>query len=424
MSLEGKMEALNRALRESLPHMRKVADENPNAQVLMRALKFSHGASWHIAKPTLLSDFNWTNLVADPMQKATVDIVFMMDTSGSMGDEIESVKASCSSFADHIIKVGANVRLGLLGFDIGGHRGSGERGYRVQNLSRYTIGTWPLDSPQNFKKNIQSLTLCLFGGGGCYLAENDTLDMFPHVVRAFSGDPQNSRVLVIISDEIGSNAGVESIVSTLRAASITAHVLGVARSGGAHEQIARKTGGHFWDINQSKGSQSFTALLDVVAETIAKEVTKQLADGTTSAGTDMGQALKTVAKELHVPPMNERALPPVLVLVSDGQPTDDFKSGLRELMNLGWGKKAVRMAIAIGEDADHRVLQEFIGPGEIHPLQANNPDALVAYVKWVSTAVLKSASQPASQATGTTTGIHVPIPVAPDMGPASANDVW
>src|SRR5262249_6407741 len=142
----------------------------------------------------------------------------------------------------------------------------------------------------------------------------------------------------------------------------------------------------------------------------AREVTKRLADGTTSAGTDMGHALKEVARELRVPPMSERALPPVLILISDGKPTDDFKSGLRDLLDLGWGKKAVRMAIAIGEDADHRVLQEFIGHKEITPLQANNPEALVAYVKWVSTAVLKSASQPASQTVGATTGIHVPIP--------------
>jgi uncharacterized protein YegL len=142
--------------------------------------------------------------------------------------------------------------------------------------------------------------------------------------------------------------------------------------------------------------------------------------------TDMGKGLRMVAEQLRVPPMDERALPPVLVLISDGQPTDDFKGGLKELMEQGWGKKAVRIAIAIGEDADGEVLQKFIGHSEIAPLQANNPEALVTYIKWVSTAVLKSASQPASQTTSETTvpAVHVPIPAAPEPGPASADDVW
>ncbi|MBN2390674.1 MAG: tellurium resistance protein [Anaerolineae bacterium] len=135
--------------------------------------------------------------------------------------------------------------------------------------------------------------------------------------------------------------------------------------------------------------------------------------------TDMGKALTMVADQLKIPPMTDRALPPVLVMISDGQPTDSFEKGLRKLMDEPWGKKAVRIAIAIGKDADHSVLQKFIGHNEIKPLQANNPEALVNYIKWVSTAVLKSASSPASQAAATTpTGAAAPppIPVAAPAG--------
>ena len=59
----------------------------------------------------------------DFISKASVDIVFLVDTSGSMSDEIEAVKSSCQSFADNIIKEGISVKLGLVGFDLGGHRG-------------------------------------------------------------------------------------------------------------------------------------------------------------------------------------------------------------------------------------------------------------------------------------------------------------
>jgi uncharacterized protein YegL len=342
-----------------------------------------------------------------------------------MRDEIETVKRSCDSFADHIIKEGATVRLGLIGFDIGGHRGGRAESYTVHNLSRYTIGVWPLTSPKEFKKNIQSLSLGLFGGGGCYLADQDTVDIFPHVVRTFDGPPENSRILVIISDEMGSTAGLSDIVSHLKGASITAHVLGVPSNGGAHKSIASRTEGKFWDIIKSKGAHDFGELLDTVAETIAQEVTKKLADGTTSMGTDMGAALHMVAEQLKIPPMTNRALPPVLVLISDGQPTDDFENGLKELMDLPWGKKAVRIAIAIGQDADLDVLQKFIGHIELKPLQANNPEALVKQIRWVSTEVLKSASSPPSHTKGSSTSIpHVPVPVAPALEPSSAGDVW
>jgi len=141
--------------------------------------------------------------------------------------------------------------------------------------------------------------------------------------------------------------------------------------------------------------------------------------------TAMGMALGIVADQLKIPPMTDRALPPVLVLISDGQPTDDFAGGLQALMNEPWGRKAVRVAIAIGEDADQEVLKKFIANPELKPLQANSPESLIKYIRWVSTAVLKSASSPASQsAAASAAGLNVPIPVMPDSGDSSADDVW
>jgi uncharacterized protein YegL len=140
--------------------------------------------------------------------------------------------------------------------------------------------------------------------------------------------------------------------------------------------------------------------------------------------TSMGRALTIVADQLKIPPMTDRALPPVLVLISDGQPTDDFNAGLQALMNEPWGRKAVRIAIAIGEDADQDVLKRFIANPELRPLQANNPEALTKYIRWVSTAVLKSASSPASQSADSSPGLNVPIPVIPDTGPDTVDDVW
>src|SRR4051794_34423804 len=57
-----KIKSLNEAIRESLPHMRKVAEDNPNAEVLIRAIKFSSGAEWHIGIPTAIDQFQWDDL--------------------------------------------------------------------------------------------------------------------------------------------------------------------------------------------------------------------------------------------------------------------------------------------------------------------------------------------------------------------------
>ncbi len=141
--------------------------------------------------------------------------------------------------------------------------------------------------------------------------------------------------------------------------------------------------------------------------------------------TDMGKALSMVAEQLKIPPMTDRALPPVLVLISDGQPTDDYAKGLKELQNQPWGKKAVRVAIAIGEDANDEVLEKFKANPEIPLLHANNPDQLVKYIRWVSTTVVKAASTPASQTKTTKSkDINIPLPPPPTDGPDSPLDVW
>lgn len=139
--------------------------------------------------------------------------------------------------------------------------------------------------------------------------------------------------------------------------------------------------------------------------------------------TDLGKALTMVADQLKMPPMAERALPPVLVLISDGQPTDNYASGLKNLMDQPWGRKAARIGIGIGDDVDLDVLQKFIGHPEMQPLQASNPEALVRFIKWVSTAVIKSASSPTVQTPGLNT-IPVAMPPLPPFSASASSVVW
>jgi len=145
--------------------------------------------------------------------------------------------------------------------------------------------------------------------------------------------------------------------------------------------------------------------------------------------TDMGKAFHLLKDALKMPPMTDRALPPVLVLITDGQPTDDYSDGLKELLKQPWGRKAVRLGIGIGRSANERVLKEFIDNDDIKVLQADNAEELVEYIKWVSTVVLKAASSPASQteeAVSPTSNVVIPeIPddFWDDMD-VSVEDVW
>ncbi len=111
--------------------------------------------------------------------------------------------------------------------------------------------------------------------------------------------------------------------------------------------------------------------------------------------TSFGLALDLLAGQLSIPPMPERALPPVIVLLSDGQPTDDYRQSLDRFLHLPWGKKAVRIAISIGSDADDDVLAEFTGNREL-VLQANNATTLVSMIKWASS-VASMVSTPSSK---------------------------
>ena len=108
--------------------------------------------------------------------------------------------------------------------------------------------------------------------------------------------------------------------------------------------------------------------------------------------TDLGAALRLLRSVLTVPPMEERALAPAIVVASDGMPTDDFEDALGELLEEPWGERSIRLAIAIGADADYATLARLTGPDGPEPLTAANPEQLVMALRWATTQVSRAAS--------------------------------
>ncbi|ALG69387.2 tellurium resistance protein [Beggiatoa leptomitoformis] len=123
--------------------------------------------------------------------------------------------------------------------------------------------------------------------------------------------------------------------------------------------------------------------------------------------TATAQAIHLLADELQLEKMPRRGLPPVCLLVSDGFCTDteeEYLQAIRALDSQPWGKKAVRLAIAIGDETDYdeEQLLKFVSHREIGVLKAHNPAELLEYIKWASITASIGASQ------GKSKGSHTP----------------
>ena len=81
--------------------------------------------------------------------------------------------------------------------------------------------------------------------------------------------------------------------------------------------------------------------------------------------TNMGPAFRVVASVLGPDRLERRALRPALLLITDGLPTDPaggFESGLATLTGTPAGRSALRVAVAIGRDANSEPLNRFRSP--------------------------------------------------------------
>lgn len=102
--------------------------------------------------------------------------------------------------------------------------------------------------------------------------------------------------------------------------------------------------------------------------------------------TDLGAACIELDKKLSRNEFLESqtgAYAPVILLFSDGGPTDNWQKGLEQLKKNNWFKHAIKIAIAIGEDADKAVLSTFTGTSE-SVITVNDKHTLKALIRKVS----------------------------------------
>ncbi|GHU17641.1 hypothetical protein FACS1894163_08800 [Spirochaetia bacterium] len=126
--------------------------------------------------------------------------------------------------------------------------------------------------------------------------------------------------------------------------------------------------------------------------------------------TNLGAALRELNEKLSTKAFMREAtgsFAPALFLLSDGEPTDDFDGGLEELKKNNWFKQAIKVAVAIGEDANQEILAKFTGSKE-SVLEVHNAKMLKKMIRFVSVRASQVASSSVQASALNTAGTNLP----------------
>lgn len=141
----------------------------------------------------------------------------------------------------------------------------------------------------------------------------------------------------------------------------------------------------------------------------------QLPSIAASGGTSLGAALalladsakKNVAKTTAARKGDWR---PMVFIMTDGQPTDDWQKGLARFKQEKWG---VVVGCAVNA-ADTPVLKQIGGEGSVVRLDTSDSGSITAFFKWV-TASVSTSSKSVEQAGKEVTGLGELPPPPPEI---------
>ena len=152
-------------------------------------------------------------------------------------------------------------------------------------------------------------------------------------------------------------------------------------------------------------------------------------DVSAMGSTDLGEACRELCSKLSKSGFMKSAsgsYAPAIILLSDGEPTDDFDSGLAKLQENNWFKHAIKIAIAIGDDANKEKLAQFTGTSEaVFPV--HNIDALKKMIRIVAVTSSQVGSQSSSVGDENKQGRTIDLikdEINNSPAPADPKDVW
>ncbi len=196
-----------------------------------------------------------TNPVSDgSLLKGDTDIVFLIDTSGSMGTYIERVRNALNSFADSLSSANVSYRLGLVDF---GYDGNGSSNNYIKSYSF-------VEDVESFKNELANLPS--YGAYEYGLAAIDTA-----LNLDFREDAKKRFVMFTDEGYEENTSQSETILAELGDADVILDVVGrMGTSKGdcqyEWQPMANATGGNFYDISSLDGA------LNKIAENITTPV--------------------------------------------------------------------------------------------------------------------------------------------------------
>jgi uncharacterized protein YegL len=108
------------------------------------------------------------------------------------------------------------------------------------------------------------------------------------------------------------------------------------------------------------------------------------AAGNTPMGAAFDLVVKIVEDHAQIP---SRAYRPTVVLVSDGQPTDEWREPLQRMLASDRASKAARFVLGIGDDADPAMLAEFLADPSARVYSAHEARQIKNFFRWVTMSV-------------------------------------
>jgi len=214
-----------------------------------------------------------------------VDVLFMIDTSDSMGLEIPGFQAEIPGFRETMQAAGLDVRMGLVGVS-----------NAIDTLDGSTTHVSLTGDADAFDSALSTFTNNGVGLMDPYTTMLDQAGIAPVVGDdgpEHQGFRQDAQKLILYAADIGqevslSSATETSAASALSAAGFEVHVMTrLAANGGDYDEITTATGGTLQDMNGF--GVGFDTMLDNIAQSVissARPVDKLDVQAGTGSGAD------------------------------------------------------------------------------------------------------------------------------------------
>ena len=115
------------------------------------------------------------------------------------------------------------------------------------------------------------------------------------------------------------------------------------------------------------------------------------AEGLTSLGAALKSLNEKMSRKEFLGDNPMGYLAPGVIILSDGEPTDDWETPLKELRKNNWFKNAIKVAFAVGDDANKDVLAEICGTKEA-VVSIDDPEKIRQYIKFVTATISKTGT--------------------------------